>query len=64
MTAVQMMIIDTLYEQGKLQKVIAEKTGCFQSAASKCINVKCLLEGKSVVGDRDDYSLVKIAMKG
>lgn len=52
LTAVQMMMIVTLYEEGKLQKVTAEKTGCFQSAVSKCINVKGLLEGKSVLGKR------------
>ena len=38
LTVVQKTTIDTLYKEGKTQKVIAKEAGCSQSAVSKHIN--------------------------
>ncbi len=35
----QKMIIDTLHQEGKSQRVITERGGCLQSAVSK--HIKC-----------------------
>ena len=38
LTVVQKTTIDTLYKEGKTQKVIAKEAGCSQSSVSKHIN--------------------------
>uniref|UniRef100_A0AAY5KDZ4 Transposase Tc1-like domain-containing protein n=1 Tax=Esox lucius TaxID=8010 RepID=A0AAY5KDZ4_ESOLU len=64
LTVVQKTLIDTLHEEGKPQKVIAERAGCSQSAVSKHIHGK--LTGREKCGrkrctsNRDDRSLQRI----
>uniref|UniRef100_A0AAY5KU12 HTH psq-type domain-containing protein n=1 Tax=Esox lucius TaxID=8010 RepID=A0AAY5KU12_ESOLU len=64
-TVVQKTPVDTLQEQGKPQKVIAERVGCSQSAASKHIHGKLTgrekCGGKRCTGNRDDRNLERIA---
>uniref|UniRef100_A0A8C6YAN8 Transposase n=1 Tax=Naja naja TaxID=35670 RepID=A0A8C6YAN8_NAJNA len=67
LTVVQKNIIDTLYKEGKPQKVIANEVGCSQSAVSKHINRKlCGREKcrrKRCTSSRDDRSLERIVRK-
>ena len=67
LTVVQKTLIDTLHEEGKPQKVIAERAGCSQSAVSKHIHGK--LTGREKCGrkrcpsNRDDRSLERSQAK-
>ncbi len=47
---VQKTIIDTLYKEGKSQKVITERCGCSQSAVSKHIKCKVDCKEENLVG--------------
>ena len=64
LTVVQKTLIDTLHEEGKPQKVIAERAGCSQSAVSKHIHGK--LTGREKCGrkrcpsKRGDRSLERV----
>ncbi len=63
LTVVQKTTIDTLYKEGKTQKVIAKEAGCSQSSVSKHIN----REGgrkrcgrKKCTSNRDNHTLERI----
>lgn len=64
LTAVQKTTIDTLYKEGKTQKVIAKEAGCSQSSVSKHINrqakglKKC--GRKKCTSSRDNRTLQRI----
>ncbi len=45
---IQKMNINTLHKEGKSQKVIPERCGCLQSAASK--HIKCKVDWKEEFG--------------
>ncbi len=45
---VQKTIIDTFHKEGKPQRVIIERCGCFQSAVSK--HIKCKVDWKEEFG--------------
>ncbi len=45
---VQKTIIDTLYKDGKSQRVITERGGCSRSAVSK--HIKCKVDWKEEIG--------------
>ena len=64
LTVVQKTTIDTLYKEGKTQKVIAKEAGCSQSSVSKHINrqakgrKKC--GRKKCTSSRDNRTLERI----
>lgn len=60
---VQKTVIDTLYKEGKPQKVIAKEVGWSQSAVSKHIHRK-LSEKKSVVGRDAPATWKPLVVKG
>ncbi len=45
---VQKIIIDTPHKEGKSQRVITERGGCFKSAVSK--HIKCKVDWKEEIG--------------
>ncbi len=45
---IQKTIIDTLHEEGKSQRVIAERGGCSGSVVSK--HIKCKVDWKEEIG--------------
>ena len=61
LTVVQKTLIDTLHEEGKPQKVIAERADCSQSAVLKHIREKLAggekCRRKRRTSNRDDHSL-------
>ena len=64
LTVVQKTVIDTLYKEGRTQKVIALEAGCSQSAVSKHIHRKLSRRKKwgrkRCKSNRDHFSIERI----
>ena len=67
LTVVQKTTIDTLYKEGKTQKVIAKEAGCSQSSVSKHINRQAKGRNKcgrkNCTSSRDNRALERIVTR-